>query len=206
MFRPADKPLFNRLSTGRCVLPSIPGHALHGKGLQRQIGVGTLVSIQERRALLVPLINRWSTARFVPPSVYIGFPSFVPLGPEGNSSIVWRVSGAFFSGRAVLSVSCAARPRPAPPSRRDPPRTTDLPVVCQVLDSTDLHRLSLVRASGEAFRTRVFDALEGTRDGCVLREQTRRRPILPGPPRPAAPACAARPDPPVVCPGFGFDE
>ena len=35
----------------------IPGHALHEIGLQRQIGVGTLVSSQERRALAVPLIN-----------------------------------------------------------------------------------------------------------------------------------------------------
>ena len=37
---------------------TFPGHALHEKGLQRQIGVGTLVSSQERRALAVPLINR----------------------------------------------------------------------------------------------------------------------------------------------------
>ena len=39
-----------------------PGLALHEKGLQRQIGFGTLVSSQERRALAVPLINRGSTA------------------------------------------------------------------------------------------------------------------------------------------------
>ena len=42
--------------------PHIPGHALHEKGLQRQKGVGPLVGSQERRALLVPLINRLSTA------------------------------------------------------------------------------------------------------------------------------------------------
>ena len=36
----------------------IPGHALHEKGLQRQIGVGTLVNSQQRRALAVPVINR----------------------------------------------------------------------------------------------------------------------------------------------------
>ena len=36
----------------------VPGHALHEKGLQRQISVVTLVSSQERRALFVPLINR----------------------------------------------------------------------------------------------------------------------------------------------------
>ena len=46
----------------------IPGHVLHEKGLQRQ-GVGTLVRSQERRAAFVPVINRLSTAGFVPPSV-----------------------------------------------------------------------------------------------------------------------------------------
>ena len=32
-------------------------HALHGKGLQKQIGAFTLVSSRERRALFVPRIN-----------------------------------------------------------------------------------------------------------------------------------------------------
>ena len=41
---------------------SVPGHALHEKGLQRQIAVGTLVNSQQRRALAVPRLNRWSTA------------------------------------------------------------------------------------------------------------------------------------------------
>ena len=36
----------------------IPGHALHEKGLQRQIAVGTLVNSQQRRALAVPRLNR----------------------------------------------------------------------------------------------------------------------------------------------------
>ena len=55
--------------------PSIlfTGHALHEKGLQRQTGVGTLVSRPEQRALLVPVINRLSTAGFVPRTVCIGF-------------------------------------------------------------------------------------------------------------------------------------
>ena len=50
---------------------------MHEKGLQRQIGVGTLVSGQAQKAVLVPLKNRgytvdqpvvncWSTAGFVP--------------------------------------------------------------------------------------------------------------------------------------------
>ena len=42
----------------RFVSPWVPGHALHEKGLQRQIGVGTLVNSQQRRALAVPVINR----------------------------------------------------------------------------------------------------------------------------------------------------
>ena len=36
----------------------VPGYALHEKGLQRQTGVGTLVSSQERRAIAVSVINR----------------------------------------------------------------------------------------------------------------------------------------------------
>ena len=52
------------------VLSHIPGHALHEKGLKRQ-GVGTLVSSQERKATVVPVIHkpvigRGSTAGFVP--------------------------------------------------------------------------------------------------------------------------------------------
>ena len=35
-----------------------PGHALHEKGLQRQIDFGTLVNSQQRRTLAVPVINR----------------------------------------------------------------------------------------------------------------------------------------------------
>ena len=43
-----------------------------------------------------------------------------------------------------------------------------------------------------------------TKKVCVLPEQNRSCPTLPSPPQPAAWLCAARPDPPVVCPGFGF--
>ena len=69
-----------------------------------------------------------------------------------------------------------------------------------------LNRMSLVRASEEMFGTIVFDALGDTRDGFFLRGETCRRPMLPGSPCPAAPLCAARPDPPLACPGFGFDR
>ena len=67
-----------------------------------------------------------------------------------------------------------------------------------------LHRISLVRASGETFRHRFFDALGSTRDACFLGVLFCRRPVLPG--RAPPPRRAARPDLPVVCPGFGFDR
>ena len=51
-----------RVKTNWARMKKIPGHAVHEKGLQRQIGVGTLVSSQKERALLVPVINRLSTA------------------------------------------------------------------------------------------------------------------------------------------------
>ena len=128
----------------------VPGHALHEKNLRRQIGDGSLVSSEERKAAVVLRINRVSTADkprinsgsrgFVPPSIYIIFRSFF---------------------------------------RRD-------------------------------IQTVVFDAQEGKRDGCPLVEPTRRRPVLPGPAPPrrlvvCRPA-PARPELPLVCPGFGFDR
>ena len=51
------KPRVNRTFCSLNGLHRIPGHALHEKGLQRQIGVGTLVNSQQRRALAVPVIN-----------------------------------------------------------------------------------------------------------------------------------------------------
>ena len=159
----ADEPVVNRGSTAGLVPPPVyigiplfvlaqgcaeayqacrgvgvlvPGHALHEKGSQRQKGVGSLVSSQQRRALPVPMTNRLSTAGFAP---------------------------AF-----------------------------------------GLHRISLVRASGETFRRRVFDALEGTSEACSLDEQFCWHLLLPDSAPP--PRRAPRPDPPVVCPGFKLDS
>ena len=109
------------------ILADIPGHALHEKGLQRQKGVGPLVSSQEHRALLVLRINRGSTAGFVPPPVYIGFPLFVlPRGCSGQLfSIPWRTRGTV--------VPCAEKPVGVPSCRArraQPPRCApDLPLV-----------------------------------------------------------------------------
>ena len=111
----------------RCFM--IPGHALHETGSQRQIGVVTLVSSQERRALAVPLINRLSTAD--EPVVNRGFCSSVGFKYELDCSF-FRIDvqdsclrypgvheGQMSPGRTEPSTSfparpCAAPPRPAP--------------------------------------------------------------------------------------------
>ena len=68
--------------------------------------------------------------------------------------------------------------------------------------SAGLHRISFVRASENSFRTVVDDAPEGNRDGCLLGEPTRRRPVLPR----TAPPLRRAPPRPVVFLGFGFDR
>ena len=76
--------------------------------------------------------------------------------------------------------------------------------------SIGLHRIWLLRASEESFRTGVFDALEGTRGSCPWANRSVGVPSSPAPgPRPAPPPRRApRSDPPVVhvCSGFGFDK
>ena len=95
--------------------PSFSRTCVHERGLQRQIGVGPLVSSQERRALVVPAINRSST-RCVPPTVCIGFRLF--LLPESRPgqlfSMRWAAKGSVVSwtNRSVCVPSC-----PAPPQR-----------------------------------------------------------------------------------------
>ena len=58
--RPADKPVTNRGPTASFGPPSIPGHALHDKSLQRQQGDGPQVRIQERRSGFVQRTTRMS--------------------------------------------------------------------------------------------------------------------------------------------------
>ena len=65
-----------------------------------------------------------------------------------------------------------------------------------------LHRISFVRASEESFKTGVFDALEKSprRTDPSASRPAKARPAPP--PHHASP----RPDPPVICLGFGFDK
>ena len=118
-----------------------PGHALHEKGLQgRSIGQqpGTKSG---RRPADKPVINRLSTAGFVPPSVYMGFPLFVlPKRRSGQLSSMprrARWSVVFWANRPVGVLSYV--PGPAPPCRiavRRPAPTRSWYV--QVLGSTGL--------------------------------------------------------------------
>ena len=90
----------------------VPGHALHEEGLQRQIGVGTLVNSQQRRALAVPVLNRGQTAgqpvvnRLFGSSTGLHRISFVHA---------WRTRGAvgFQGDRNVGTLFCPASPHPA---------------------------------------------------------------------------------------------
>ena len=63
-----------------------------------------------------------------------------------------------------------------------------------------LHRISLARAFEETFRTVIYDAPKSRRDGCLLGEPTRQRPVLPR----SAPSF--RPESLVRCPGFRIDR
>ena len=116
---------------------------MHEKGLQRQIGVGTLVNSQQRSALAVPVINRGSTGRFVPPSVYIGFPLFV-LAKRRPGQFLQCAGGSerLLASKATgMSAPCSAQRCPAPPSalrRADPTR----PLLCP---SIGLDRCSCLR-------------------------------------------------------------
>ena len=136
------------------------------------------------------------------------------LSPIGLNRIsLVRASGESFKTvvfdiRVGKRVSCflgepPSAPRPAPPrpvARHAPPRP-EPPVVCPGFGLDNLHRISFVRASGESFRTVVYDTLGGARvDGWLSPgKPTRRRPVLPGP---ATPSCAAPPR--SACGIYGF--
>ena len=118
----------------------IPGHALHEKGLQRQKNAGPLASSQERRAAVVPRINRLSTAcqpvfnRTVCSPIGLHCISFVRASGETFTTVVFDALEALegkMNGCIMGTPSCR-RPvlnRPAPPPRRAPP-SPDPPVVC----------------------------------------------------------------------------
>ena len=104
---------------------------MHVKVLQRQISVATLVNSQQRKALPVPVINRGSTGRLVPSTVYMGFPLFVLAKRRSEQLFTLRWGARRAVGvqgdRNVGSLFCQASPRPAV---RLAPCRTEPPVVC----------------------------------------------------------------------------
>ena len=125
----------------------IPGHTSHETSLQRQKGVGPLVSSQERRSLAVPLIFRPPTARYVLRSNLKNI-SFVRACEKMSRKVVFGALDGkmddFSSGGIVPPPSWAypptailprpAAPRPALPRSRCPLSASPLcavpPVVC----------------------------------------------------------------------------
>ena len=97
-------------------LGTIPGHALHEKGLQGQLGVGTLFSSQARRAAVVLVWDRSSAARRVP---WFGlhWVYCVRASEESNRTFL------FFD----LEVERKSSPGRTTPRRRAPLRTLPAP-------------------------------------------------------------------------------
>ena len=126
-----DMPCMKKVST--------PGHALHEKSFQRQKGVGLLVGIYVRRALLVPRLNRVQTACqpviLFSHSVYIGFRLFVLQGSRSGdvSSMPWKLRGMLVSwANSSVGIQSCPTPPHRPAVRPDPTR----PWYVRILDST----------------------------------------------------------------------
>ena len=184
----------------------IPGHALHEKGLQKQIGVGTLVSSQERRALFVllinhgsaadkPVVNRWSTAGFVPPSV-LNTNEIVRASEETFRtvfSIRWGARGWVVSwpDRPNGVPSFPAPPRPAPPPCAAPTRPArgvsgfwirqviTVVVVVRMGAGVGLGVGVVFVVHGHALHEKVLQRQNG--DGTLVRSRERRAAVVPVP-------------------------
>ena len=128
----------------------IPGRALHEKGLQRQIGDGTLVNSQQRRALAVPVINRgWTGCQPRVNRTFCSFAglhrnSFVRACEESFRTIVYIALESPRGGWLPRRPKCRhlVLPSVAPPRCRPAPCPPDPPVVCPGfgLDRLDLCR------------------------------------------------------------------
>ena len=100
----------------------VPGHALHEKDLQRQKGVGTLVSCQEQRAAVVLRISRGFCSSIGSHKI-----SFVRASEETFGTVVLDALGGRMVG-CLLGERIRRRPElpgPAPPGHtavRRPPR------------------------------------------------------------------------------------
>ena len=143
---------------------SIPGHALHEKGLQRQKKRrSTVRQPGTKRASCPadePLINPWSTADLVPLSVYIRFRISMLLerrcGDVFSMPLRKRLTFVSLANNSVGTKSC-----PIPPGRSARRFDPTCPWYVQVLDSTG--RTSLLGAYWEMFWRPIVGALECAR-------------------------------------------
>ena len=114
-------------------IPKFPGHILHEKCLQRQQGAGPLVSSQETKSLFRPA-DKPLVKRGFRSSIGLHRISLVRASEQSFrtglfDAFLGGCEGPLSPGRTDLSASRLARPRPAPPPRRAPPRP-DPSVVC----------------------------------------------------------------------------
>ena len=114
-----------------CSTFSIPGHALHEKGLQRSKKRQLEICKKKKCCLL---LSRATTSRCDFSLVYIGSPLFVVLESRSkNCRRCFGMQGRRVSlGRIIPSAPCPAPPCSIPPPINAPPHTSP-PVVCPVL-------------------------------------------------------------------------
>ena len=167
---------------------------MHEKGLQRQKGVGPLVSSQKRRAPFFPVICRSSTGHRVP-RLGLHRVQYVRGSADTSRTVVF----------VVLEVDMEGRPLPRPAQ----------PLGCPGFDFTckfGLHRIQYVRGSANTSRAVAFRSECRNREVMPWAHRSAPPPSLPAPPRPARPRPApSRRSPPrfaplLGCPGFGFDR
>ena len=129
-------------------------------------GLRTVYHRGEKRALFLAA-DQWATS--VPTPIWLCKPFFpdMPCMKRGFTETKRRRST---SGH--LGTKSASRPA-------DKPLTNRLSTG-HFVPAFGLHRISLVRASGETFRRCVHDALEGKTDACLLGGLICRRPVLTG--------------------------
>ena len=151
------------------------------------MGASTLVSSQERRAAVVPRINRLSTAdnprvnRWLCSPIGLHRISVVRASEETSTTFAFdsperQRTVLPWANRSVGVPFCPALP--SPPLRRARSLAPTCPWYIRILDPTG--KGSFVRACEESLQTCLFHSLESMRDSCSVGELIRRRPVLHG--------------------------
>ena len=175
-----------------CLCKSFSYKAYLGTKAKRSAPINQQPRTKERRTDKT-LTNRASIAHRVPPFGLSGV-SFVRASESFSRTGIFAASpvGCLgFPGHALHEKQLQRQKSGSPLVSSQERRVGLVPRVNRTFCShIGLHRTSLVRASEESFRTVLYDALGGTRDGCPLGESFG-VPSCFSPPRHAAPPCAA---------------